>query len=58
MNIHDVGCCYCTSKTRNSESNSQRKGLRVLSLRVVIALVKLEILKAIHNPSVETSIDG
>ena len=41
--------CYCTSKTRKSESNSQQV---VRSLRfqgVVIALVKLENLKAIHN---------
>ena len=41
--------CYCTSKTRKSESNSQPEtgelGLGV----VVIALVKLENLKAIHN---------
>ena len=52
-------CCYCTSKTRKSESNSQhlpardihnKDHLQRMSVFVVIALVKLENLKAIHNP--------
>ena len=41
--------CYCTSKTRKSESNSQRGPSGKQIGRVVIALVKLENLKAIHN---------
>ncbi len=42
-------CCYCTSKTRKSESKSQlgRKLSRIA--QVVIALAKLENLKANHN---------
>ena len=43
------GGCYCTSKTRKSESNSQRTGRPEWGAEVVIALVKLENLKAIHN---------
>ena len=42
-------CCQCTSKTRNSESNSQRDADEYRRELVVNALVKLEILKAIHN---------
>ena len=42
-------CCYCTSKTRKSESNSQLIVFFTLQGIVVIALVKLENLKAIHN---------
>ena len=41
--------CYCTSKTRKSESNSQPASAPSVSHGVVIALVKLENLKAIHN---------
>ena len=41
--------CYCTSKTRKSESNSQLGLKRRFALLVVITLVKLENLKAIHN---------
>ena len=41
--------CYCTSKTRKSESNSQRLYPYCHQQTVVIALVKLENLKAIHN---------
>ena len=41
--------CYCTSKTRKSESNSQHPAPRKAERSVVIALVKLENLKAIHN---------
>ena len=41
--------CYCTSKTRKSESNSQQKTVTSSLSSVVIALVKLENLKAIHN---------
>ena len=44
-----LDCCYCTSKTRKSESNSQPWGISRVPWRVVIALVKLENLKAIHN---------
>ena len=43
-------CCYCTSKTRKSESNSQLLFSISEKSVVVIALVKLENLKAIHNP--------
>ena len=42
--------CYCTSKTRKSESNSQQQIDANVDKLVVIALVKLENLKAIHNP--------
>ena len=42
-------CCYCTSKTRKSESNSQLTNGDKFLPDVVIALVKLENLKAIHN---------
>ena len=52
-NVRAVGC-YCTSKTRKSESNSQ---LIIHTIRlhlVVIALVKLENLKAIHNKGGKT----
>ena len=42
-------CCYCTSKTRKSESNSQLEWALNPCVKVVIALVKLENLKAIHN---------
>ena len=47
----DLGAvgCYCTSKTRKSESNSQPDESTVSGSSVVIALVKLENLKAIHN---------
>ena len=41
--------CQCTSKTRNSESNSQLTDIVCDDVGVVNALVKLEILKAIHN---------
>ena len=41
--------CYCTSKTRKSESNSQLEKTKHVRFGVVIALVKLENLKAIHN---------
>ena len=45
----DVLGCYCTSKTRKSESNSQQIQAKCVPGTVVIALVKLENLKAIHN---------
>ena len=41
--------CYCTSKTRKSESNSHPPSDHKVRNLVVIALVKLENLKAIHN---------
>ena len=43
--------CYCTSKTRKSESKSQRVSTTAENALapVVIALVKLENLKANHN---------
>ena len=41
--------CYCSSKTRKSESNSQLTPWYFVPFFVVIALVKLENLKAIHN---------
>ena len=44
-----VSGCYCSSKTRKSESNSQHNFLGIFLRSVVIALVKLENLKAIHN---------
>ena len=47
--------CYCTSKTRKSESNSQPQHSLVAQRSVVIALVKLENLKAIHNTGAITS---
>ena len=50
MNMRDGSLsCYCTSKTRKSESNSQHYAATKTPLKVVIALVKLENLKAIHN---------
>ena len=41
--------CYCTIEDRKSESNSQLFPLSFLPSRVVIALSKIENLKAIHN---------
>ena len=48
LNTADVSC-YCSSKTRNSVCNSQLCNIPFRFRSVVIALVKLEILYAIHN---------
>ncbi len=42
-------CCWC--KVKNSESKSQLSDLRINVLAVVVAGVKLKILKANHNYS-------
>ena len=47
--ILEICGCYCSSKTRKSESNSQLELVSKIYSYVVIALVKLENLKAIHN---------
>ena len=44
------GCC-CWCKVKNSESKSQRQQFKKSSTRVVVAGVKLKILKANHNIS-------
>ena len=50
--------CYCTSKARKSESNSQPVDISFGESKVVIALAKLENLKAIHNFTYLTTEEG
>ena len=47
-----IGCC-CWCKVKNSESKSQRKAIADFNKLVVVAGVKLKILKANHNGSPE-----
>ena len=49
---NQLGGCYCWCKVKNSESKSQQALLLALCPLVVIAGVKLKILKANHNKGV------
>ena len=48
--LHAGCCCWC--KVKNSESKSQQAGVCLGILSVVVAGVKLKILKANHNDAV------